>query len=146
MTQAGMHFKWVRPPRHLAREIDRYGEKILVAVQAVAAYVGQQMQDQARGGAPWQDRTGNARSGLFFAVDGFGLAPIVGQVSSGAQSQNTDTATVSGDKDRLVIALGHTVYYGKYLELRNGQRYAVVMSTIESGLGTLERMLHSLLK
>lgn len=141
-----MHFKWVRPPRHMVREIDHYGQKILVAVQAVAAYVGQQMQDQARGAAPWTDRTGNARSGLFFAVDGFGLAPIVGQVSSGAQSQGKGGVSVSGDKDRLVIALAHTVYYGRYLELSNGGRYAVVMSTIESGLGTLERMLHSLLK
>jgi hypothetical protein len=142
----GMHFKWVKPPSHLAKEVDRYGERILIAVHAVAAYVGQQMQDQARGRAPWQDRTGNARSGLFFAVDGFGLRPVVGQVSSGARQSGSDTASVSGDKDRLVIALGHTVYYGKYLELAHGGRYAVVMSTIEGNLGGLERMLHNLLK
>jgi hypothetical protein len=141
-----MHFKWVKSPRHLAREIDRYGTRILVAVHAVAVYVGQQMQDQARGGAPWTDRTGNARSGLFFAVDGFGLNPVVGQVSSGPQSQATDTASVSGDKDRLVIVLSHTVYYGKYLELSNGGKYAVVMSTVERNVGVLERMLRDLLK
>ena len=146
MTATGMHFKWVRPPRHLAQEVNRYGQKVLVAVHAVAAYVGQQMQDQARANAPWQDRTANARSGLMWCVDGFGLAPMCGTVSAGALAQMKDTATVSGDKDRLVITLGHTVFYGRYLETIGGGKWAVVMSTIEANLGTLERMLRSLLQ
>lgn len=146
MSKEPMGFRWVTPPRHLAREIDRYGQRVLVAVHAIAAYVGQQMQDQARANAPWQDRTGNARSGLFFAVDGFGLNPVVGRVSGSAPGQNTDMVSVSGDKDRLVIALGHTVYYGKFLELSNGGRYAIVMSTIEANIGRLEHMLRNLLR
>jgi len=142
-----MHFKWVKRPRHLAQQIERYGEKILIAVHAVAVYVGTQMQDQARNSAPWQDRTGNARSGIFFAVDGFGLQTVVGQVTAAALSQvKGRAATVAGAKDRLVIVLGHTVYYGKYLELAHGGRYAVVMATVEQNIGVLERMLHNLLK
>jgi hypothetical protein len=43
-----------------------------------------------------------------------------------------------------VIALGHTVYYGKYLE--TSPKYAVVMSTIEANLPILERMLKNLLR
>jgi len=42
--------------------------------------------------------------------------------------------------------LGHTVFYGKYLETSNGGRYAVVMSTIERNLPKLERMLQDALK
>jgi hypothetical protein len=42
--------------------------------------------------------------------------------------------------------LGHTVFYGKYLELSNGGTHAVVMSTIEENLPMLERMLQDTLK
>jgi len=142
----GLGFKWVRTPTQLGRRIVNYGDKVLVAVQAVAAYVGEQMQNQARANAPWQDRTGNARSGLFYAVDGFGLNPIVGQLGNITIEDTGATVSVSGDRDHLVIALGHTMYYGRYLELSNGGRYAVVMSTVEANLGSLERMLHNLLK
>lgn len=141
-----LSFQWVSPPRKLARAVLEYEKKALVAIQAVAAYVGQRMQDSARANAPWEDRTGNGRSGLFYAVDGFGLDPVVGAVPSGSQAQMTDTATVSGTKDRLIVALGHTVYYGKFLEICNGGRYAIVMSTMEAHLGGLERMIRELFK
>jgi hypothetical protein len=36
--------------------------------------------------------------------------------------------------------LAHTVFYGKYLELSNGGKYAIVMSTLEGNLPKLERM------
>jgi hypothetical protein len=137
-------FRWVKAPKELGVKLDRYGEKLLVAIHAVAAYVGAQMQAEARGRAAWEDRTGNARSGLMFAVDGFGQT-LVGQVSGQANGLNTDAASVSGSKDHLVLALGHTVFYGKYLELSYGGRYAIIMSTIERNLPTLERMMTGLL-
>lgn len=139
-------FRWVRTPDVLAKNITLYGEKVLVAVHAVAAYVGQAMQDSARQGAPWTDRTANARNGLFFGVDGFGLTPMFGMVSAGALADKSDVATVSGSRDRLVLTLGHSVVYGKYLEVCNGGRYAIVMSTMEGHLGMLEKMLQDLLK
>jgi hypothetical protein len=43
------------------------------------------------------------------------------------------------------ITLGHTMFYGLYLELANGQRYAIIMPTIEAGLPELEGMLRGLL-
>ena len=141
-----LDFQWVRPPTQMARRIEDYGDRVLVAVQAVAAYVGEQMQNQARANAPWQDRTGNARSGLLYAVDGLGLNPIMGRIQSVDMSLATDTVSVSGDKDHLVLLLGHTVFYGKWLEVSNGGRYAIVMSTVEANLGALERALHRLLK
>jgi len=137
-------FTWVRPPEGVAKAIEAYRERALAAVQAVAAYCGQEMQNAARSNAPWQDRTGNARSGLFFAVDGFGLSPIVGKVGSVKGGESGDKTVISGSKDRLILTLGHTMYYGKFLETSNGGRYAIVMSTIETNLPNLERMLREL--
>lgn len=132
----------MKPPSTLADGIQRYGEKALQAVYAAAAYAGQKMQDEARQRATWEDRTGNARSGLFFAVDGFGFGPIVGQWStSDPNPMRGDRAVLSGTTDRLILVLGHTMWYGKFLELSNGGRYAVVMSTMERNLPGLERML-----
>jgi hypothetical protein len=140
-------FHWVIPPeKELIPNIEAYGKKMLVAVQAVATFWGQQIQDEARGNAVWEDRTGNARSGLFFAVDGFGLQPITGVVTAEAKQEMSDFEVISGDANTLVIALGHTVFYGRYLELSNGGKHAIVMSTIESNLNRLERMLQDALK
>lgn len=139
----GFKVRWVQPPEDLGRKIEELGKKLFVVLHAVAANWGASIQNQARGNARWEDRTGNARSGLMFAVDGFGLSPVVGSVTAD-KSLNTDSATISGSKDRLVIALGHTVFYGKFLEL-NG-KYAVVMSTIESNIPRLETMLRGILQ
>jgi hypothetical protein len=139
-------FKWVRPPEYLAKEILAYEKKVLAAVHAVAAYVGQEMQNDARQNAPWEDRTGNARSGLFYAVDGFGLPPKIGRVSKGA-GRSTGDAVIeeSGGPNRLILVLSHTVYYGKFLEVSHGGKYAIVMSTIEGHLPQLEEMLRGVM-
>lgn len=140
-------FKWVvSPQQQLIPAINKYGMNVLVAVQAAATYWGQFVQDDAREKAKWTDRTANARGGLFFAVDGFGLETLTGTVTPDAKSQMSDVAVESGDKDMLIITLGHTVFYGKFLETSNGGRYAVVMSTIERNLPKLERMLIDSLK
>jgi hypothetical protein len=133
-------FQWIVSPEVIAKGLDDYGEKALVALQAVANYWGQSIQDEARQSAVWEDRTGNARGGLFFAVDGFGLNPITGEVTPEAKSEMSDVTVESGSKDTLIITLGHTVFYGKFLELSNGGRYAIIMSTIEKNLTNLERL------
>lgn len=140
-------FRWVKRPSALNKRIEEeFGEggRIYVALHAMAAHWGASVQNAARAGVKWQDRTGNARGGLFFAVDGFGLNPLVGEVKPEALAQKTDTTTISGDAHRLVIALGHTVFYGRFLELNS--RYGIVMSTLESNLGRLEGMLRGLLR
>lgn len=139
-------FEWVVSPNVIAQGLQDYGEKALVAIQAVANYWGQSIQDQARQSAHWEDRTGNARGGLFFAVDGFGLDPLTGEVTPDAKSQMSDVAVESGSKDTLIITLGHTVFYGKFLELSNGGRYAIIMSTIEQNLGSLQRQVQDLFR
>ena len=141
---------WVKPPSIMVPALNQYQQKLLLAIYAVAAYVGQAMQDDARRKAKWEDRTGNARSGVFFAVDGFGIAPITGavgdiSVDSSGRGQ-ADQAVISGTSDRLVLALSHTMYYGKYLELSNGGRYAIIISTMQAHVPQLERMLKALLR
>ena len=140
-------FKWVVSPDVIAKGLDDYGNQVMVALQAVANYWGQGVQDQARQDAPWEDRTANARGGLFFAVDGFGMQTITGDVTPEARSLMKDDVSVeSGDANTLIITLGHTVFYGKFLELSNGGKYAVVMSTIEKNLSELERMVQDIFR
>jgi hypothetical protein len=139
-------FEWVVSPDVISKGLEDYGKKAMVAIQAAATYWGQGIQNQARENAIWEDRTGNARGGLFFAVDGFGMSPITGDVSPESKSDMSDVAIESGDANTLIITLGHTVFYGKYLETSNGERYAVVMSTIETNLPNLERMVQDIFK
>jgi hypothetical protein len=139
-------FEWVVSPKVLAKGLEDYGKKALIAIQAIANYWGQSIQDEARQNANWEDRTGNARGGLFFAVDGFGLEPIVGTVTPEATSEMSDVVVESGDANTLVITLAHTVFYGKFLELSNGGRYAIIMSTIEANLGSLERQVQDVFR
>lgn len=140
-------FKWVvAPSEQLMPAIEKYGRDVLVAIQAVANYWGQSIQDEARQDAVWEDRTGNARGSIFFAVDGFGLSPLTGEVTPEAKSEMSDVAIESGDKDTLIITLAHTVFYGKFLETSNGETYAIIMTTIEQNLPTLERMIQETLR
>lgn len=117
-VQAGV--VWVRPPAELARALELYGNRALAAVGAIAERTAGGMQNDARRNAPWTDRTGNARSGLF------GMVGREGPV--------------------FRIVLGHTMFYGVYLELSNGARYAIIMPTIEGALPELERMLQGLFR
>lgn len=138
--------KWVVPPMKLAKGIEDYGQKVLVAIQAVANYWGQSNQDEARENAQWEDRTGNARGGIFFAVDGFGLETLTGEVTAEAKSEMSDVAIESGSSNTLVITLAHTVFYGKFLELSNGGRYAIIMSTMEKNLSGLQRLVQEVFR
>ena len=140
-------FHWVIPPRaQLIPNLEAYGRKVEAALYAIAGRWGQSIQDEARRNAVWEDRTGNARGGLFYAVDGFGQGEMLGEASSGARDLMKETEVVSGSKDVLVITLSHTVFYGKFLELSHGGRYAIIMSTIEQNLPGLERQVQAIFK
>lgn len=134
-------FDWVVSPQVIADGLEDYRMRALVAIHVAASKWGQSIQDKARDKKAWEDRTGNARGGLFFAVDGFGFNPMYGEVKPEAKSDMSDTTVESGDANTLIVTLGHTVYYGKFLELSNGGRHAVVMSTMEENLPELEQEL-----
>lgn len=114
---------WVRAPsQSLIPALEAYQRKMVTAVKALADFFAQKMQDEARRDAPWQDRTGNARSGLFAIAE---------------QAAN--------DLVTIYLSHGHSVYYGKFLELSHGAKYAVIMPTIERNLPEIEYQLKRLL-
>src|SRR3990167_10065108 len=100
---------WVTPPSVLKNNLGLYSKQLLAAVHAIAAYVGQKMQNEARQAAPWTDRTGNARSGLFFAVEGLGLPAIVGMLSGVSLQGQADTVEERAPHGTLLLALSHTM-------------------------------------
>ena len=114
---------WRTPPDELATAVDRYGDQVLTAVTAVAQYIATQMQNAAKQNAPWTDRTGNARSGLF-----------------GTAERDVAQRIVT-----IYLSHGATLDYGQYLELSNAGRYAVIMRTIEGHLPALNAMLRDAL-
>jgi len=109
VRQAG--FKWKTPPRFIAKNLDSYGIKVIKAMLLVGEKNGQAMQNYARKNAPWTDRTGNARAGLFYVV--------------------------KQEPGRVVIYLCHSMEYGIYLELAHGGQFEVIWPTI---LLALERI------
>ncbi|GIV73541.1 hypothetical protein [Caldilinea sp.] len=116
--------RWVRPPDTLARAVERYGDRVLTAVQVVAERMATVLQNDARANAPWTDRTGNARSGLF-------------------GTSERDLA-----RRLVVIYLSHgpDIDYGKWLELAHGGRYSIVMKTIEAHLPELKADLDAIFR
>lgn len=99
----------------------RYLQRARVAILALMKFIGQKMQDEMRTNAPWTDRTANARTGLF-------------------------TVTQKASKDLVVLYLshGHTIEYGKWLELANQGKYAIIMPTLQRWLPEIERLLKEL--
>lgn len=139
MSNSG--FVWVRPPSELAKDFDVYGKLVEAALYAAANAWGQSIQDAARVNASWVDRNANARTGLFYAVEGYGMGKVEGDISAGAKALMKETSVESAGPNEIVIALGHSVFYGKYLELKNGGKYAIIMSTIEQNLPALEALI-----
>lgn len=111
--------RWRTPPSELAKALDQYGDRVLTAIAAVAQYVATQMQDSAKANATWEDRTGNARTGLF------------------------GTSEADFAQHIVTIYLSHsaTIDYGIWLELANEGRYSIVMQTMEAHYDQLMSML-----
>lgn len=139
---------WIKPPSSLARAVEKYGDRALVAAHALAVHFGGLMQNDARRNAPWEDRTGNARGGLFFAIDGFGQPGEEGdrEVKDAAAFRRDQVIEhgPGGDKNTLVIVLGHTMSYGVSLELEHGERYAIIWPTMEEYLPRFKKALKDL--
>ena len=118
--------RWQRPPSELATAIERYGDRVLTTVAAIAQYVATEMQNEAKANAPWTDRTGNARTGLFGTSETDFAAKVV------------------------TIYLSHAavIDYGVYLELGGGSdgspgsgKYAIIMKTMQNHYEPLMQML-----
>lgn len=119
-----MDIFWVTPPKTLIPKVEQYGDRVLVAVHAVAQFMATKMQNHSRQNAPWTDRTGNARSGLFGVIDEDVARGIVA----------------------IYLSHGHTIHYGVALELGYGGKYAIILPTIEQHLPELQRLLASIFR
>lgn len=120
MAQPG--FQWVTSPNVLARNIEKYGDRVMTAVLAIGKYIATKAQNEMRTNAPWQDRSGNARSGLFSIAE-----------------------QAAADVVIIYLSHGHTIEYGHFLELDHGGRYAIIVPTMEKLFPEIKRMLNNLL-
>ena len=107
-------------PEQMARNVQDYQARVIVAIKALAQYFAVKMQGEMRQNAPWEDRTGRARGGLFTLVD--------------------DTAATA-----VTIYLSHTMSYGLWLEIADGGYYAIIMRTIRQNWPEIQRQLTALL-
>ena len=100
-----LRITWRKSPDDLGEAIRLWGGQVNNRVYQGMAKLGPEMEASAKANAPWQDQTGNARAGLHATVGG----------SRGATT---------------TVYLMHGVHYGKYLELKNGGRFAIVGPTL----------------
>lgn len=119
MPQAKAGVRWVRPPAELATAIERYGDRVLQAVAAIAQYTATQMQNAAKADAPWTDRTGNARTGLF----------------------GTSEADFARHVVTIYLSHGATIDYGLWLELVGAGKNAIIVKTMAAHYEPLMQML-----
>jgi hypothetical protein len=112
---------WAKPPSALTPALLEYQRRVMAAVMTLAQYFAQKMQDEARRNATWEDRTGNARSGLFAIAE-----------------------AAAGDLVTIYLSHGHTVYYGVFLEICNGGRYAIILPTLQRNQVEIEHTLQRL--
>lgn len=83
-----------------------YGMYMMSRIHSAMRAWGADAVDQMKTGAPWQDRTGDARSGLGWSLE--------------------------EDWVRPKVFLFHSVTYGQWLELRWSGQYAIIIPTMES--------------
>jgi hypothetical protein len=101
-----MGFKWDVPPDAVFPQMaQQYTQAIFQAGGRLAQQNASEMEAWAKANAPWQDRTGAARSGLH--------------------------AEVVGDGGIGTIVLSHGVDYGLWLEIANGGAYAIIAQAID---------------
>lgn len=82
---------WTRSPSGIAQAIRLRSAAVQQGVGALAQSHAKRGEATMRSEAPWQDRTGNARQGLF------------------GEAETSPTGAT--------ITLGHTMFYGPFLEL-----------------------------
>jgi hypothetical protein len=102
----------------MERAIADYGKRLLAAVYRLASEWATRIADDARAGAPWTNRTGNARRQLF------GRAV---RLAMGA-----------------VIIIGHGVPYGVFLERRWAGRFAAIMPALQRAHAAVMQSLQAL--
>lgn len=95
------------------KNLQAWADRQRAAVIALANTWAGQLEGRAKAAAPWTDRTGNARNGLFGSTE------------------------VKGNE--VKIRLGHSMEYGIFLELANDGRFAVLKKTVDAAIPEISR-------
>lgn len=99
--------QWSVPPANAWEALaGDYRRAIEAGIKAIADYYAPQIENYMKQHAPWIDRTGNARSGLYTEVE-----QMVGVMTT--------------------IILAHSVDYGVFLELANAGNYAIIAPSLD---------------
>lgn len=93
-------------PVVLAESIEAYGRRLHAATLAHARRIAERLPGEMRRAASWTDRTGQARAGLYAEADSDGHRYVT-------------------------LAAGHMAPHGVFLELKNENRFAVVIPTLD---------------
>ncbi|MBT9137203.1 MAG: hypothetical protein DDT34_02290 [Firmicutes bacterium] len=95
------------------RNLDVWAKHQRGAAVTLAKNWAGQLEGRAKKNAPWQDRSSNARNGLFGTVE------------------------VRGDV--IYIRVAHSMEYGIFLELANDGRFAILKPTVDASTTEVER-------
>nr|DAV09903.1 MAG TPA: type I neck protein [Caudoviricetes sp.] len=110
----------IRGTDEVSKNLQALDQKVKHRAGVIMGYVGAATVTQAKRGAPWTDRTGNAR-----------------------RSIHSET-TANGAN--IAVSVGIGVHYGVYLELDHGGKYRVVDPTVFGyGKSQMQVLLGSLL-
>lgn len=93
----------LRGLNRVLRNLNEWEDRMRAASYLLAQNWAGRLEGYMKRYAPWTDRTGAARAGLY--------------------------GTAELDRDEVVIRLGHTVDYGVYLELAHDGKYAIIELT-----------------
>lgn len=101
--------------------LEHFEGRLHLMMKGFFQYEESKVQDFMRTSAPWTDRTGNARQGLFAKAFGDGRTNTHG------------------------IICYHTMPYGVWLEVKNSGEYAVIVPTIQQEGARIMQGLNGLL-
>jgi hypothetical protein len=99
----GFGFEWHNLTQ-LINQPEAFGAELLEMAKQHMTDLATKIEDYAKANAPWTDRTGDARAGLH--------------------------AIMRSSREVFEIDLGHSVYYGFFLENYNGGQYAIIEPTL----------------
>lgn len=107
-----MSFTWVggQTPQQMGTQlVAGYTEQVRVAVRGILTSYAPRIEAWMKSEAIWIDRTGNARQGLYAELD-----ELARQVDI-----------------LFTLEMGYSVFYGRFLELSNAGRYAILAPAVD---------------
>lgn len=106
--------RWEQPPEKVwPAGAQAYAQAVRRGVHAVCQRWSAILTNEMKQNAPWTDRTGNARQGLYSTVE----PPSPEQVQTMIE---------------LIISHGAAVDYSIFLELANAGRFAIISPTLDA--------------